>query len=236
MQEMAAESGRAGPGCDPVRPRALGADQRRGRARRSHRHVSGRSGVCLAQPCAGRAADGLRMVQACERRRLAVFDQRTIAARGEGAGAVVLRHTGAELDRVEFLRPQEKRETMIVNLRNIFSRMEPTRQDMQTLHGAIKAIAEGARGPARGGVLDGDEAARLRALAGDHRRRPHAGRAGAGARACAAVAAKHDRRRARAVEGVDKGQALRRPVQAPDAGRAADSGFRVVRLSRWRSS
>jgi tRNA/rRNA methyltransferase len=70
----------------------------------------------------------------------------------------------AELDRVEFLRPQEKRETMIVNLRNIFSRMEPTRQDMQTLHGAVKAIAEGRRGPARGGVLDGDDAARLRAL------------------------------------------------------------------------
>jgi tRNA/rRNA methyltransferase len=70
----------------------------------------------------------------------------------------------AELDRVEFLRPVEKRDTMIVNLRNIFSRMEPTRQDMQTLHGAIKAIAEGAKGPARGGVLDSDEATRLRAL------------------------------------------------------------------------
>jgi tRNA/rRNA methyltransferase len=70
----------------------------------------------------------------------------------------------AELDRVEFLRPAEKRDTMIVNLRNIFSRMEPTRQDMQTLHGAIKAIAEGAKGPARGGVLDSDEATRLRAL------------------------------------------------------------------------
>lgn len=70
----------------------------------------------------------------------------------------------AELDHVEFLRPAEKRDTMIVNLRNIFSRMEPTRQDIQTLHGAIKAIAEGRKGPARGGVLDGDEASRLRAL------------------------------------------------------------------------
>jgi tRNA/rRNA methyltransferase len=70
----------------------------------------------------------------------------------------------SELDRVEFLRPAEKRDTMIVNLRNIFSRMEPTRQDIQTLHGAIKAIAEGSKGPARGGVLDSDEATRLRAL------------------------------------------------------------------------
>lgn len=70
----------------------------------------------------------------------------------------------SELDRVEFLRPREKRDTMIVNLRNIFSRMEPTKQDMQTLHGAIKAIAEGPKGPARGGVLDSDDATRLRAL------------------------------------------------------------------------
>ncbi len=69
-----------------------------------------------------------------------------------------------ELDRVEFLRPQEKRETMIVNLRNIFSRMELTKQDMRTLHGAIRAIAEGPKGPARGGVLDGNDATRLRAL------------------------------------------------------------------------
>lgn len=70
----------------------------------------------------------------------------------------------AELDKVEFLRPVEKRETMIVNLRNIFSRMELTKQDMQTLHGVIKSIAEGPKGPARGGVLKDNDAARLRAL------------------------------------------------------------------------
>jgi tRNA/rRNA methyltransferase len=69
-----------------------------------------------------------------------------------------------ELDRVEFLRPAEKRETMLVNLRNIFTRMEPTKQDMHTLHGVIMAIAEGRKGPAKGGVLDGEQAVRLRAL------------------------------------------------------------------------
>jgi tRNA/rRNA methyltransferase len=69
-----------------------------------------------------------------------------------------------ELDRVEFLRPAEKRETMLVNLRNIFIRMEPTRQDMHTLHGVIMAIAEGRKGPAKGGVLDSEQATRLRAL------------------------------------------------------------------------
>ncbi|NVO17809.1 MAG: TrmJ/YjtD family RNA methyltransferase [Rhodoplanes sp.] len=73
-----------------------------------------------------------------------------------------------ELERVEFFRPAEKRETMTVNLRNIFSRMQPTRQDIQTLHGVVMAIVEGRKGPARGGVLDGDEAALLRKLLTEH--------------------------------------------------------------------
>jgi tRNA/rRNA methyltransferase len=70
----------------------------------------------------------------------------------------------AELDKVEFLRPPEKRDTMLVNLRNIFTRMEPTKQDMHTLHGVVMAIADGRKGPAKGGVLDGAQATRLRAL------------------------------------------------------------------------
>src|SRR3954466_11105601 len=73
-----------------------------------------------------------------------------------------------ELDKVEFLRPAEKRETMLVNLRNIFARMDPTKQDMHTLHGVVMAIAEGRKGPAKGGVLDGDQATRLRALLAEH--------------------------------------------------------------------
>ena len=74
----------------------------------------------------------------------------------------------AELDKVEFLRPAEKRDVMLVNLRNIFTRMEPTKQDMHTLHGVVMAIAEGRKGPAKGGVLNGGEAARLRALLAEH--------------------------------------------------------------------
>src|SRR5207245_274882 len=34
-----------------------------------------------------------------------------------------------ELERVEFFRPPEKHATMTINLRNIFNRMAPTRQD-----------------------------------------------------------------------------------------------------------
>jgi tRNA/rRNA methyltransferase len=73
-----------------------------------------------------------------------------------------------ELEKVEFFRPPDKRETMQINLRNIFTRMQPTQQDIQTLHGVIMSIAEGRKGPARGGVLDGAEAEMLRELLAEH--------------------------------------------------------------------
>jgi tRNA/rRNA methyltransferase len=73
-----------------------------------------------------------------------------------------------ELEKVEFFRPPDKRDTMQINLRNIFTRMQPTQQDIQTLHGVIMSIAEGRKGPARGGVLDGAEAEMLRALLAEH--------------------------------------------------------------------
>jgi tRNA/rRNA methyltransferase len=73
-----------------------------------------------------------------------------------------------ELERVEFFRPAEKRDTMTINLRNIFTRMDPTQQDIQTLHGVIMSIAEGRKGPARGGILDGREAGMLRELLAEH--------------------------------------------------------------------
>jgi tRNA/rRNA methyltransferase len=73
-----------------------------------------------------------------------------------------------ELERVEFFRPAEKRDTMTINLHNIFTRMEPTQQDIQTLHGVVTAIAEGRKGPAKGGILDGREAGMLRKLLAEH--------------------------------------------------------------------
>ena len=73
-----------------------------------------------------------------------------------------------ELEKAEFFRPEEKRGTMIVNLRNIFVRMVPTQQDIRTLHGVVTALVHGRKGPARGGVLDGKEAQKLRALIAEH--------------------------------------------------------------------
>ncbi len=77
-------------------------------------------------------------------------------------------HLERQLDAIEYFRPLEKRATMLVNLRNIFARMQPTQQDIQTLHGIVVALTEGRKGPARGGVLDGEEAAALRALLAEH--------------------------------------------------------------------
>jgi tRNA/rRNA methyltransferase len=73
-----------------------------------------------------------------------------------------------ELDAIEYFRPLDKRATMVVNLRNIFARMQPTQQDIQTLHGIVMALSEGRKGPARGGVLDSAQARTLRALLAEY--------------------------------------------------------------------
>jgi tRNA/rRNA methyltransferase len=75
-----------------------------------------------------------------------------------------------ELERIEFFRPHEKRGTMLVNMRNIFTRMQPSQQDIRTLHGVMMALVEGRKGPARGGLLDGAEADMLRNLLAQHGR------------------------------------------------------------------
>ncbi|MDT3687603.1 MAG: TrmH family RNA methyltransferase [Pseudorhodoplanes sp.] len=70
----------------------------------------------------------------------------------------------SELEQIEYFRPAEKRDTMIINMRNIFTRMQPTQQDIRTLHGIITSLVQGRKGPARGGVLDGTQAELLRGL------------------------------------------------------------------------
>jgi len=56
---------------------------------------------------------------------------------------------------------------MVINLRNIFQRMQPTKQDVATLHGVVTALAEGAKGPARGATLTPDGAEALRNFLAD---------------------------------------------------------------------
>jgi tRNA/rRNA methyltransferase len=73
-----------------------------------------------------------------------------------------------ELEAIEYFRPPDKRGTMQINLRNIFSRMLLSQQDVRTLHGVVSALVAGRKGPARGGVLDGVQATQLRALIAEH--------------------------------------------------------------------
>jgi tRNA/rRNA methyltransferase len=63
---------------------------------------------------------------------------------------------------------------MLNNLRNIFLRIAPTEQDIQTLHGIVAMLAKGRKGPARGGVLDAQEAQRLREVIAEHGAGEHA--------------------------------------------------------------
>ncbi|MDH3593271.1 MAG: RNA methyltransferase [Rhodospirillales bacterium] len=52
----------------------------------------------------------------------------------------------AALDETGFLHPPEKRPGMVRNLRNMIQRLEPTDQDLRTLHGIISALRSGRRG------------------------------------------------------------------------------------------
>ena len=47
---------------------------------------------------------------------------------------------------------------MTVNMRNIFTRMEPSQQDIRTLHGVMMALVEGRKGPAPRRPAHGAEA------------------------------------------------------------------------------
>ena len=50
----------------------------------------------------------------------------------------------SELDAVNFY-PEDKKPTMTRNMRDIFHRLEMTEQEVRTLRGAIRALAEGRR-------------------------------------------------------------------------------------------
>jgi tRNA/rRNA methyltransferase len=66
------------------------------------------------------------------------------ATRGELLG--LFEHLEAELDEAGFLRPPEKRPTMVRAIRNMFHRMGATEQDVRTWRGIVTAL-RGARRP-----------------------------------------------------------------------------------------
>lgn len=85
------------------------------------------------------------LLMAYEWRRLAGEPPRAVAPDtppaplGEVEGMVD--HLVTELDEAHFFFPPEKRESMLVNLRNLFHRAPLTSQDVRTLRGVIRALA-----------------------------------------------------------------------------------------------
>ena len=55
----------------------------------------------------------------------------------------LLEHLRAELDDAGFFFPDHKRDSMLANLENLFRRMPLTDQDVRTLWGVVRALAEG---------------------------------------------------------------------------------------------
>ena len=55
----------------------------------------------------------------------------------------MLGHLAAELDAARFFFPEHKRQKMLENLRNLFYRAGLTDQDVRTLRGVIRSLAEG---------------------------------------------------------------------------------------------
>jgi len=54
-------------------------------------------------------------------------------------------HLEGELDERGFLLPVEKRPRMITNIRNIFTRIEPTQQEVRTLRGIVRYLSQARR-------------------------------------------------------------------------------------------
>ena len=56
-------------------------------------------------------------------------------------------HLEGELEHGGFFRSADKRASMVRNIRNMIHRMEPSLQDVRTLHGMVAALVDGRPGP-----------------------------------------------------------------------------------------
>ncbi|MHA1517727.1 MAG: RNA methyltransferase, partial [Alphaproteobacteria bacterium] len=70
-----------------------------------------------------------------------------LATRAELYG--LFEHLEGALDDAGFLRPQEKRRSMVRSIRNMFHRMGATDQDVRTWRGIVSALTSSQRAPER---------------------------------------------------------------------------------------
>jgi tRNA/rRNA methyltransferase len=78
--------------------------------------------------------------------------ERTAPATQDDLGHL-FRHLEDELDAAGFLKPPEKRASMVQNLRAILTRANLMEQEVRTLRGVIKALVVGRRGRAKAGPV-----------------------------------------------------------------------------------
>lgn len=76
------------------------------------------------------------------------FDMPTRArAATHGELVALFAHLEGELEDGGFFRATAKRASMVRNIRNMIHRMEPSLQDVRTLHGVVAALVDGRPGP-----------------------------------------------------------------------------------------
>ena len=213
-----------------VRARAQRAGKPRGRARRPHRHAAGQSGLRLAQSGAGGGDRRLRMVQACRPRRAAVRQPRAVAAGGQAAARRVLcRSWSANWTRSNSSGPPTSATPCRSTCATSSSAWRRPSRTSARCTASSRRSPQGRKGPARGGVLDGDEARSCATLLAEH----GAGRAPSErtpVRGLPRLLRRNptDAERA-AVAGAGQRPPLRRPrLQAAGADRPAHRRFRVV--------
>jgi tRNA/rRNA methyltransferase len=84
------------------------------------------------------------VAQARDRRRAAVFGRDPLAPAAREMLTSFFDYVEAELEAVNFY-PEDKKPIMARNMRDIFHRLAMTEQEVRTLRGAIRALAEGRR-------------------------------------------------------------------------------------------
>ncbi|MEM6486881.1 MAG: RNA methyltransferase [Pseudomonadota bacterium] len=100
----------------------------------------GFSSLNLAQCVLLMAYEWRRATEAVEAETLSL-GRSSLAAKADVAH--MLDHLEAELDGAHFFFPGHKRGSMVANLRNLFERQALSDQDVRTLRGVIRALAEG---------------------------------------------------------------------------------------------
>ena len=213
-----------------VRARAQRAGEPRGRARGPHHHAAGEPGLRVAQSRAGGGDRRLRVVPADDRRRAAVRYAAEIRPRAAPAAAGVLPKPRTRAGEGRVLPPaRQARDDADQPAQYLLAHAADAAGHPDPAAASSWRSRKGARVRRAAACSTATRPARCARCSAEHVRGSSTRAARTDARPRAPVAAQSDRCRARAVGGHQQGPPLRRArLQAPDAGRHAHHGFRLV--------